>query len=89
MSTRTLTLSADESLVQKLEQIAAARSTDLNSMITRALEVLAQIDIPLDPATLPPNTRAAYGLLNGVPPDDRPYKEILTEALMEKYGLDK
>lgn len=37
-----------------------------------------------DLSTLPPITRSAVGIAKGLP--DRPYKELLVEPLLEKYG---
>ena len=42
---------------------------------------------PLEHSELSPDTKAALGLLKGLP--DQDYKDLLTEALMEKYGIDK
>lgn len=85
MATASLTLSADETLIRQLDEMAAEQHTDLQTMLLRYLEALAAVRTrPLDVESLPPNTRQALGLLKGLP--DRPYKELLIEALEEKYG---
>ena len=35
---------------------------------------------------LPPLTKRALGLAKGTVPDDWDYKDVLSEALLEKYG---
>lgn len=93
MATTTLTLTTDDGLVRQLERIAADRNTDVNSFVTWLLEnyVKASVgrSVPprLEEADLPPITRSALGLLKDLP--DRPWKELLTDALMEKYGFVK
>ena len=37
-------------------------------------------------AELPPLTKRALGLAKGTVPDDWNYKDVLSEALLEKYG---
>lgn len=87
MATTIVTISADEELVRRAERVAARQQTDLQSLIARYLSVLAATDEPIDESKLAPITRSALGLLKGLP--DKPYKELLTEALVEKYGMNK
>jgi hypothetical protein len=93
MATTTLTLTTDDGLVRQLERIAADRNTDVNSLVTALLENYARAstgrsDPPrLEEAELPPITRSALGLLKGLPA--RPWKDLLTDALMDKYGFAK
>jgi hypothetical protein len=84
MATTTVTFAADEDLVRSAEKIASQNQTDLPSMIKRYLSALIMTQEPLDEAKLPPITRSAIGLFKGIP--DKSYKELLTEALVEKYG---
>jgi hypothetical protein len=55
-----LTLSAEEELVRRLEQLAADQQTDVNSFVTRVLELLARQDWAHEP--LHPITKNATGL---------------------------
>ena len=81
MATRQLTLSADEDTVRRLEELAAEQNTDVNSFITRFLNLLSRRDWQRE--EIAPVTRQATGLAGGLP--DRPYKELLEEAIWEKH----
>ena len=85
MGAVTLTVSADEDLVRRLEHLAAEQKTDVNSFVTRVLELLARRDWSREP--LHPLAQRALGLAAGLP--DRPYKELLEEAIWEKHVGDK
>lgn len=81
MATRQLTLSADEDTVRRLEELAAEQNTDVNSFITRVLDLLSRRDWRREEVA--PAVRQATGLATGLP--DRPYKELLEEAIWEKH----
>jgi hypothetical protein len=84
MATQTITLATKPELLRQLEHMAAEAKEDVETFIIRYLEALTQVrTATFDPNTLPPKTREALGLLKGTP--DRPYKELLEEALWEKY----
>ena len=83
MATTTIMLQADETLLKSAERVAAAHNTTVPTMLASALEAISSLDF--DESKLPPLTRQALGIAKGVP--NRPYKELLAEALVEKYGL--
>ena len=85
MGAVTLTISADEDLVRRLEQMAADQKTDVNSFVARVLEVLARRDWSREP--IHPVAQRALGLAAGL--TDRPYKELLEEAIWEKHMGEK
>ena len=85
MGTTQLTLSADEELVRRLEMLAAEQKTDVSSYVTRVLELLARRD--WERTELSPSARQATGLAAGLP--DRPYKELVEEAVWEKHAGKK
>jgi hypothetical protein len=85
MAMAQITLSADEEAVKRAERAAAARNTTVTSMLTTALEAIGELDF--DTSDLPPVTRAALGMASNIP--NRPYKELLVEALSDKYGAGK
>ena len=76
-----LTLSADDELVQRLGRLAAQQNMDVNSYVIRVLELLARRDWERD--ELSASAREATGLAAGLP--DRPYKDLLQEAIWEKH----
>jgi hypothetical protein len=76
-----VTLDIDEDLLVRVKERAAAENTTVEEMVQRFLKVVAQ---PFRREDLPPITRSALGLFKGLP--DRPYKELLEEALLERYG---
>jgi hypothetical protein len=84
MATVTLTLVADEQVIRKAEEVAARNQTDLPSLIKSYLSELAATQELLDESKLPPVTRSALGSLKDIP--DKPHKELLTDALVEKHG---
>ncbi|HEX8521695.1 MAG TPA: hypothetical protein VF669_05510 [Tepidisphaeraceae bacterium] len=81
----TISFQVNEAELARARQRAAAENKTLEQMLQHFIEVLAQP--PLDRNSLPANTRAALGIANEVP--DKPYKDLLAEALLEKHGLSK
>lgn len=79
---RTLTITLEDDRASRAEALAAARGMTLEEWANRLLRVVT--DPPLNPKDLPPITRSALGMLKGVP--DRPYKELVEEAILDKYG---
>ena len=80
-----LTLSIDEAVVEKAKQIADANNTSVSAMFSRFVQSMAAGR--LDPAKAGPLTRKLSGIVN-LPPD-KDYKELLAEALEDKYGTAK
>ena len=85
MAMAQITLSADEEAVKRAERVAAARNTTVTSMLATALEAIGELDFSTD--DLPPLTRQALGMAGNIP--NRPYKDLLVEALSNKYGEGK
>ena len=78
-----LTLSVEKEVAEKAKEIAAANGTSVSSMFSRFVQSMA--GARKRPRKVGPLTRKASGLVK-LPPD-KDYKELLTEALMERYGL--
>jgi Family of unknown function (DUF6364) len=85
MAAIALTLAIEEETIRKAEQVASTNGTDLQTMVGRYLEALASASKGFDESSLPPITRSALGLFKDIP--NKSYKELLTDALVEKYGL--
>lgn len=79
---RTVTITLEDDRASRAEALAAARGLTLEEWANRLLLVVTAP--PLDRQELPPVTRSALGMLKGAP--DRPYKELLEEAIIEKHG---
>ena len=86
MAMTKLTLSADKELVKQAKRWAASRNTSLSAAVSRFLAELVRTDEPRR-ERLAPLTRRAATLIKTT--NTRPYKELLTEALMDKYGIHK
>ena len=84
MTQTLINVAVDSEVMRRAERVAALRRTTVAEMLAVALQTIGDMDFDLD--SLPPLTRSAVGLARGVP--DRPYKELLVDALIEKYGLD-
>lgn len=85
MSTVKLTLSLERSVVDKAKRIARRDRTSVSRILSEYVQ-----GIPEDEdwrKHLTPRTQQAIGLIRNLP--NRPYRELLEEALLEKYGLDK
>jgi succinyl-CoA synthetase beta subunit len=88
METVKLTLSADKALVERAKRFARQHDTSLSAMFREYMEsLLARAEGGLDIDNLPPNTRKALGAVRV--PDDKSYRELMEEALLEKYGLSE
>lgn len=80
-----LTLSVDEEVVAQAKRIAADNNTSVSAMFSNYIHALARKkwkDIPIGPLT-----RAATGLIEL--PEGKTYEDVLTDALIEKYGIDE
>ena len=80
-----LTLSVDEAVVEKAKQIADANNTSVSAMFSQFERSMAA-GRP-GPVKTGPLTRKLSGIVN-LPPD-KDYKELLAEALEDKYGAGK
>ena len=79
---RTLTITLDDERAARAEALAAAKGVSVEEWANRLIAVVT--NPPPAPEDLPPMTRGALGMLKGLP--DRPYKEFVEEAIVEKYG---
>ena len=78
-----LTLSVKENVVEKAKQIAAANKTSVSAMFSQFVQSMAA-QTPR-PDRIGPLTRKLSGIVKL--PRDKDYKELLTKALMDKYGV--
>ena len=78
-----LTLSIDETVVEKAKQIASAHNTSVSAMFSQFVKGMAVP--PARPAKIGPLTRKLSGIVK-LPPN-KDYKDLLTEALMDKHGI--
>jgi len=77
-----LTLSVEESVVRQAKRIAHANGTSVSSMFSRFVQSLAASRGPA--SRIGPITRKLTGIVKL--PAGKDYKELLAEALEEKYG---
>ena len=77
-----VTLEISEEVLARARERAAGQNTTVEAMVEGFLRAIA--GVPFRKDDLPPITRSAVGILKGLP--DRPFKELLEEALEEKYG---
>ena len=80
-----LTLSIDEGIVEKAKEIARANGTSVSAMFSQFVKSMDP-HRPRD-FKIGPLTRKATGIAKLPPGKD--YKEILADALAEKYGIDE
>lgn len=85
MSTVKLTLSLEKRVVEKAKRIARKNDTSVSKILSEYVECLPEDENWRKELT--PRTRKAIGLMRNLP--TRPYRVLLEEALLEKYGLDK
>ena len=79
--TSKLTLSADKEVIAKAKKLAAARGTSVSAMFS---DLVRAMDAPKRPAERPaPISRKLFGIVKF--PKGKSDRELLTEALMEKY----
>jgi len=83
MAMSKLTLYADTAVVKRAKRWAAKRNTSLSAAVGRFLRALTT---PQKVRELPPITRRMCGIAK-IP--DRPLRELMEEALEEKYRLRK
>lgn len=78
-----LTLSMKEEAIQAAKQLARQRGTSVSAMVSDY--VMSATQVRRKPFKIGPITRKATGLVRL--PSDKSDRELITEALMEKYGL--
>jgi hypothetical protein len=78
-----LTLSVDEAVVEKAKEIAQANETSVSALFSHFVQSMA--GQRARHAKVGPLTRKLSGIIT-LPPE-KDYKELLTEALMDKYGI--
>lgn len=82
MPTTKLTLSADRELIRRAKKVAAKNGTSLSAMVSNYLSTLTAEEKEFQPGPL---SRQATGLAKV--PKGKSDRELLEEALSEKYGL--
>lgn len=83
--TKKLTLSMSEDAIATAKKLAAEENTSVSAMfeqIVRGMAARKKRSIPIGPLT-----RKATGLVKL--PEGKTDRELITEALMEKYGIKK
>ena len=79
-----LTLSVEEATVARAKEIAHANGTSVSAMFSQFVK---SMDSPLpQDFKIGPITRKLTGIAKLPPGKD--YKEVLSDALAEKYGVD-
>lgn len=84
MAATRLSLSMDESVVKRARRLADARNTSISRLFVSFICLMEQSHSPVD--GLPPLTKRALGLAKGCVPDKWEYRDVLADALVEKYG---
>jgi hypothetical protein len=78
-----LTLSMDEETIQQAKRIAAEQGTSVSAMFSRLVHAMAykrgeKIEIG-------PKTRSLTGIISL--PEGKTWRDVVTDALMEKHGI--
>ncbi len=79
-----LTLSMDESIIERAKQAARARNTSVSAMLAGLVRGLDALDQTRGPGFVGPLTRAATGLIELRPGGSD--ADLLGDALQERYG---
>ncbi len=83
-----LTLSVDKETIELAKQIAKRNGTSVSAMFGRLIRGIGEqnkeIDIIVPPGSL---TARAKGIISL--PEGKSVRDVLTEALMDKYGIDQ
>ena len=78
-----LTLSMDEETIEQAKRLAAESGTSVSAMFSRLVRAMAQDrDEEIE---IGPLTRELTGIVSL--PDEKSDRELITEALMKKYGF--
>jgi hypothetical protein len=78
-----LTLSIDEAIVDKAKQLAEANHTSVSAMFSQFVQAMDAREA--QPAKIGPLTRKLSGIASLPPGKD--YKQVLSDALADKYGV--
>ncbi len=81
-----LILSADESVIEQAEKIAREHGTSVSAMFERYIRALARQG---ENAEVPADSIAARVTGLAKLPPGRTDRDLLDEALMEKYGIEE
>jgi hypothetical protein len=79
-----LTLSMDESVIERAKKAALARKTSVSAMLAGLVSGIDALEHPRGPDFLGPLTRAATGLVELAPGSSD--ADLLGDALWERYG---
>ncbi len=79
-----LTLSVDESVLRSARRLARAQGTSISAMFSRLVRAMARRK---EEAELPPLTARMSGILTV--PKGKSDRQLIEEALDERYGLDR
>lgn len=79
-----VTLDLDEATLQRAKKVAASFNIPLEQYLAQLLN--GSTPRALKREDLPPRTKQALGLVRGAP--DRPYQEVVEDALVEKYDTE-
>jgi len=80
-----LTLSAEPEVIKEAKRLAAENKTSVSAMFGRMIRTMARQGKG-GGVRLGPISRKASGFLTL--PKGKKHRDVLTEALMEKYGID-
>ena len=84
MATTRLALSMDQDVVARARRLAKVRNTSISRLFVSFVCLMEQSATVQ--TELPPLTKRALGLAKGDLPADWDYKDVLADALIEKYG---
>ena len=84
MATTRLALSMDEDVVARAHRLAKVRNTSISRLFVSFVCLMEQSATAK--TELPPLTKRALGLAKGDLSADWDYKDVLADALVEKYG---
>ncbi len=83
-----LTLSVDDETIKLAKQIAKRNGTSVSAMFGRLIRGLGEknkaTDIIVPPGSITARARGMISL-----PEGKSARDVLTEALMDKYGIDQ
>jgi len=85
--TRKLTLSTDEGVIREAKRLARRHKTSVSAMFTRLVRSMAGNGGASD--DVPPDSIAARATGFITLPKGKTPGDVLTEALMEKHGIEK
>ena len=80
-----LTLSMEEETIEEAKRLAAERGTSVSAMFSRIVQAMAHE--PGEGIEIGPITRRLSGIISL--PEGKPAWDVLTDALMEKYGVEQ